>query len=80
MQRLDSPRLSNDSTQRLANDFSHVTTPVFLPKGECHPDSDIEEILTGEALKGVIREMWRRHYGHIIADTVNEAKARLMSA
>jgi molecular chaperone DnaK (HSP70) len=38
------------------------------------------EILTGEDLKRVIREMWRRHYGRIIAATVNEAKGRLMSA
>jgi Fic family protein/molecular chaperone DnaK (HSP70) len=75
-----SEAISNDGNPVLANDFSHVATPVFLPKGECHPDSDIEEVLTGEDLKRVIHEMWRRHYGRIIATTVNEAKERLMSA
>lgn len=62
---------------RLADDFSHITTQVFIPKGECHPESDIEETLTGENLKNIVREMWRRHYGAIIADTVNEAREKL---
>jgi Hsp70 protein len=75
-----SEAISGDGAPRLASDFSHFTTPVFLPRGECHPDSDIEEILTGEDLKSVIRDMWRRHYGRIIAATVNEARDRLMSA
>lgn len=65
--------------RRLADDFSDITTSVLLPRGECHPDSDIEETLTGEDLKIVIQDMWRRHYGEIIVKTVNEAKERLLA-
>jgi len=69
--------MSQISPHRLADDFSSVVTNVFIPREECHPDSDIEEILTGEDLKSVIREMWQRHYGRTIIDTVNEATEKL---
>jgi hypothetical protein len=62
---------------RLADDFSKIAVTVTLPKGDVHPDSDVSESLTGEDLKDVIREMWRRHYGKILCDTVNEARAKL---
>ncbi len=65
---------------RLSKDYSNITTQVVLPKEEFHPESDIQGTLTGEDLKSVIRDMWRRHYGHLIIETVNEAKERLMSA
>ncbi len=75
-----SEAVTRSGLSRLADDFSKIETQVFLPKDELHPDFDITEILTGEDLKTVIREMWRRHYGHLVIDTVNEAKDRLASA
>jgi hypothetical protein len=65
---------------RLSTDFSHLSLTLSFPKGELHPEHEIREQLTGEDLKTVIRDMWRRHYGHIICDTVNEAKQKLQSA
>jgi len=69
--------ISQIQKARLADDFSSVNTLVVFPKGECHPDSEIQETLTGDDLKNVIREMWRRHYGPTIIDTVNEATEKL---
>ena len=40
----------------------------------------IEEVLTGEDLKEVIRAMWRRKYANIIFETINEAKERLKTS
>ncbi len=65
---------------RLTADFSEVKISVTFPKGELHPDLVINQDLTGEDLKAVIRDMWRRHYGGIICDTVNEASRKLQSA
>ena len=65
---------------RLATDCSGVTHEVRIPKGELHPDEAISAVLTGEDLKAVVREMWRRHYGRIVNATVNEARERLSSA
>lgn len=75
-----SNEISRITPHRLVDDFSTVLTTVFIPKGECHPDSDIEETLSGEDLKRVIREMWQRHYGRTIIDTVNEATEKLRVA
>ncbi len=75
-----SENISKYPAARLADDFSNIAVTLTLPKGECHPDLTIEEILTGEDLKSVIREMWRRKYGKIIFDTINEAKDRLKSS
>lgn len=65
---------------RLSTDFSHLSLMLSFPKGELHPELEIREQLTGEDLKTVIRDMWRRHYGHIICDTVNEAQQKIKSA
>jgi len=46
-------------------------------KESLHPDTDITVVLTGEDLKSVIREMWRRDYGGIIIKTINEAREKL---
>jgi len=72
-----SKAISKVTPLRLADDFSNITTAVVFPPGECHPDSQIEETLNGEDLKTVIREMWRRHYGPTIIDTMNEATEKL---
>ncbi|HMH43697.1 MAG TPA: Fic family protein [Pyrinomonadaceae bacterium] len=75
-----SEAIAASGVPRLTDDYSHISTEVVLPKGEFHPDLDVKGTLTGEDLKTVIREMWRRYYGHLIIETVNEAKERLMSA
>jgi Fic family protein len=75
-----SEEIAKISDARLSIDFSHLSIIVSFPKGELHPDQEIQEHLTGEDLKTVIRDMWRRHYGHIICDTVNEAQQKLQSA
>jgi fido (protein-threonine AMPylation protein) len=65
---------------RLTADFSHISVSLAFPKGELHPECEIRQQLTGEDLKSVIRDTWRRHYGHIICDTVIEAQQKLRSA
>jgi len=75
-----SDEISKRNDRRLAGDFSSAKFSVSFPKGELHPDHAIEQELTGEDLKAVVREMWRRHYGRIICDTVNEAREKLQSA
>lgn len=75
-----SEEISRLSEARLAADYSHIKIEVKFPKGELHADRDIRQSLTGEDLKGVVREMWRRHYGSIINATVNEAREKLFSA
>lgn len=77
-------RLSEDISKwgdaRLSVDFSSLKVSVSFPKGELHAEREIHQELTGEDLKAVIRDMWRRHYGRIICDTVNEAQQKLQSA
>jgi hypothetical protein len=75
-----SDEISKREDARLSADFSTVKFLLPFPRGELHPDHAIQQELTGEDLKDVIREMWRRHYGRIICDTVNEARERLQSA
>lgn len=65
---------------RLSDDFSSERVSVHFPKGELHPEQEIHQDLTGEDLKAVIRDMWRRRYGEIICDTINEARQKLQSA
>ena len=62
---------------RLAENLSSKQVNVCLVKGSLHPELDVNAVLDGEDLKRVIREMWRRHYGQIIANAINEAKAKL---
>lgn len=64
---------------KLSDDCSAKRVQVILPEGLLHPDSEVNVVLTGEDLKAVIREMWRRHYGDIIVKTFNEAKSKLES-
>jgi len=61
---------------KLSEDFSHIKQKVYLQKETLHPDTDVEVELTGEDLKGVIRRVWRRHWGEIIAKTVTEAQRK----
>lgn len=64
----------------LGRDYSDIRIDVSFPKGELHPDQEVRQYLTGEDLKAVIRDMWRRNYGRIICDTVTEASKKLQSA
>jgi len=75
-----SEEIAKRDDARLSVDFSSVRVTVSFPKGELHPEEEIHQDLTGEDLKTVIRDMWRRHYGRIICDTVNEAQQKLQSA
>jgi hypothetical protein len=75
-----SEHIARQREVRLAEDFSKITLQVNFPKGELHPEQEIHQHLTGEDLKAVIRDMWRRNYGRILADTVNEARDKLQSA
>lgn len=72
--------ISQMGNVRLMDDFSHIRIDVQIPEGECHPDANVDDTLTGEDLKTVIRQMWQRHYAALVADTVNEASKKLMSA
>ena len=62
---------------RLADDLSDIVVPLSFEGGSLHPERDINIELSGEDLKAVIRRMWRKHYGRIIIDTVNEAEKQL---
>ena len=62
---------------RIAEDFSSIRALVHLEAGTLHPDEHIDVELTGEDLKTVIRKVWRRHWGEIIARTVTEARKKL---
>jgi Fic family protein/molecular chaperone DnaK (HSP70) len=75
-----SDEISKRPDARLSADYSSVRVAIAFPKGELHSEKEIRQELTGEDLKGVIREMWRRHYGQILCDTVNEALQKLQSA
>lgn len=72
-------QLSDDigSSAKLAEDQSHVEAHLFFEKGELHPEENIDVTLNGEDLKSVIRNLWRRKYGHIIIQTISEAKEKL---
>ena len=59
---------------RLSDDFSHVRTKVQFDANTLHAEKSISEELTGEDLKIVIRNMWRKYYGDIINETIVEAK------
>jgi Fic family protein/molecular chaperone DnaK (HSP70) len=65
------------SRARLSDDCSAKQVRIVLSAGLLHPDSEVDVVMTGEDLKDVIREMWRRHYGDIIVETINEAKTKL---
>jgi hypothetical protein len=62
---------------RLNDDFSHIKEHIILEEGTLHPDREISVELTGNDLKRVIREIWRRKYSAIINDTLNEAREKL---
>lgn len=75
-----SEAISSQPHVDLTTNYSQIKRAVSFPSGELHPDQEITQELTGEDLKAVIREMWRRHYGRIICETVNEAAKKLQSA
>jgi molecular chaperone DnaK (HSP70)/fido (protein-threonine AMPylation protein) len=72
-----SEAISQIKVRGLADNYSKITTPIYIPKDEFHPETDFHETLTGEDLKSVIIDVWQRSYGPVIIDTVNEAKEKL---
>jgi len=62
---------------RLAENHSKVKVDVNFSKGMLHTEFDINVELTGEDLKKIIRQIWRKKYGSIIIKTLNEAKKQL---
>jgi hypothetical protein len=57
-----SNKISEQPNVDLTIDYSNIRQSVTFPKGELHPEQEITATLTGEDLKAVIREMWRRQY------------------
>lgn len=61
----------------LHQNFKHLTEAILFPTGSLYADSDIKETITGEDLKSVIRQVWRKHYGDIIIRTISEAEKKI---
>jgi molecular chaperone DnaK (HSP70)/fido (protein-threonine AMPylation protein) len=59
--------------------FDHLKEIVTFPIGFLHPEQEIKETITGEDLKTIVKEMWRKHYGDIIITTLTEAEQKLGS-
>jgi len=65
------------TSAKLSDDYPHLKEYVNLKQGTLHPEVDVRVELTGDDLKSVIRYMWRRHWGNIIAKTVTEAQKKI---
>ncbi|MEA3361469.1 MAG: Fic family protein, partial [Thermodesulfobacteriota bacterium] len=65
------------SERRIADDVSNIKRKLTFPKGTIHQEEEISVELTGEDLKAILRNIWRKTWGPIVIETINEAKKKL---
>jgi Fic family protein len=72
-------RLSNiiGKESKLINSYASIKEQLNIERGQLHPTEEIQIEITGEDLKEVIRNLWRKKWGQIIHYTINESKAKL---